>query len=93
MNRLWVISYDISEDRQRLAVERELLKVGDRVQYSVFECYLHRSQVPLLAERLAALIAPGTDSLRFYPLCTWCQERISWHGRGLVPDDPACYII
>ncbi len=92
-NRLWLISYDIADDRLRLQIEQVLLTVGDRVQYSVFECWLsHDSAQRLLAEWAPRLDAE-TDSLRAYPLCVWCRDRVSWHGRGKRPEDPAYWII
>jgi CRISPR-associated protein Cas2 len=35
-----VVSYDISHDRRRARLSRELKNFGTRVQYSVFECVL-----------------------------------------------------
>lgn len=52
---LWVVAYDISEDRERDQAERVLLGFGFRVQKSVFECRITRGQGKQLKERLACL--------------------------------------
>ena len=82
MHRLWLIAYDIVEDKTRLRVERALLALGDRVQWSVFEVVLAPHEQTQLQATLLALIDSSADSVRFYPLCHWCQERVSWQGLG-----------
>jgi CRISPR-associated protein Cas2 len=80
----YVISYDIEEDRKRTRLANLLLDYGDRVQQSVFEA-------ELTAEALQELLAKATreiedeDSLRVYPLCGTCEERIQNFGRSTGP--------
>ena len=82
MQRLWIVAYDISNDRHRSRVERCLLAVGERVQWSVFEAFLTPEGQRRLQAELDPWIDPDTDSLRWYPLCLWCQQEIEWLGKG-----------
>lgn len=93
MNRLWMVCYDISDDRARRAVAESLLGVGERIQESVFECTMGMDGLRALLDRLAELIDPGSDSLRAYPLCAWCEGRVAWLGLGRRSDDPDLWIV
>lgn len=79
---LWVVSYDISDDRRRDRVAKLMLSYGERVQYSVFECRLKDADVKELAAGLAGLISPGGDSIRMYRLCSQCQEKMVLKGQA-----------
>lgn len=91
--RLWLISYDISDDRNRRTVEKLLLAKGKRVNYSVFECYLSAFAFESLWAALAAAIDTGTDSLRCYPLCTWCEQNICLQGKGKKHENPTDWVL
>jgi CRISPR-associated protein Cas2 len=80
--RLWLISYDISDDASRRVVEKRLIACGDRVNFSVFECYLSATEFKKLQFELYIQINVKTDSLRCYPLCTWCENKLEWQGLG-----------
>lgn len=83
MKRLWMIAYDIADHRARRRVERELLDVAARVQESVFEGHFSPAELHALKRRLAEHLDTGSDSLRCYPLCAWCQEDLGIQGRGV----------
>jgi CRISPR-associated protein Cas2 len=63
---IYLVCYDIEDDRERNRVAKALLRHGRRVQYSVFE--LHRMSPAArrnLAAELAGIVSdPG--SVRFY---------------------------
>ena len=79
--RLWIVSYDIADDRRRRRLERGLKALGERVQYSVFECCLTIPEARFHLARLAQELDGRADSLRAYPLCAWCAERIEGIGQ------------
>ena len=93
MQRLWLIAYDIVDDKTRLRVERALLKLGERVQWSVFEAFLSAHEQRRLQADLASLIVSEADSVRFYPLCRWCQARVNWQGDGRRNVGPCVLIV
>ncbi len=72
---LWLICYDVSDDRQRSRVAETLEECGTRVQKSVFEVEASSAQIGRLAARLERLLDLATDSLRSYPLCEGCRRR------------------
>lgn len=80
-----LISYDVATTDQ--AGQRRLRRVaqvcknyGQRVQYSVFECILDPAQWTRMRQRLADVIDPEQDSLRFYFLGTNWQKRVEHIG-------------
>jgi CRISPR-associated protein Cas2 len=87
-----VVTYDIANDRRRLQVSSELENFGDRVNYSVFECRLEPGTIALLRKRLAELIEPGEDNVRYYVLCDACVTKIEVQGKKGVTRD-AGYVI
>lgn len=91
--KLWMVTYDISDDRARRGIEKKLKGVGERVQWSVFECYLSTPQLEELFRTLVSLIEPEHDSLRAYPFCRWCDNKLQWHGKGRRTDDPDLWIV
>lgn len=81
MRRLWMVAYDIEDDGVRRKVANILKNHGERVQFSVFECYLAPEQFLDLRAKLTGLLQPE-DSLRWYPLCKWCRGAIFQQGQG-----------
>lgn len=77
-----VVSYDVPDDRRRLKVMKTLEGYGQRVQYSVFECWLTGASYGQLRQRLGKLIDGKEDDVRFYELCKSCQAARKGLGRG-----------
>jgi CRISPR-associated endonuclease Cas2 len=82
MRRLWMVTYDIGDDRCRRKVEQVLSAFGERVQRSVFECRLTVDEAKFYFARLAGMLNAETDSLRAYPFCAACEPEIGWLGIG-----------
>lgn len=77
---LILVAYDVStvtpEGRRRLRrVAKVCQNYGQRVQNSVFECWVDAAQWVTLRAAVSAEIDPESDSLRFYFL----GDR--WRGR------------
>lgn len=90
--RLWVIAYDIVEDKTRRQVERTLLGIGDRVQYSVFEATLTMAEMRKTKAAVGAMLQEG-DNVLFYPLCTWCENSVGALGLGRRASDPSVIVL
>jgi CRISPR-associated endonuclease Cas1 len=73
-------------------VDGHEITFGERVQYSVFECRLKEDQLALLRSRVAKLVDPEEDSVRFYRLCAECVRHIEIQGLGVVKEDPEIYL-
>lgn len=87
-----VISYDIPDDKRRTKIHSVLKSYGQWVQLSVFECQLTATQYAKLRSRLAKLIKPDTDSIRFYFLCACCEDKIERIG-GEQPLDTTVFFV
>jgi len=82
MSRLWMIAYDIVDDARRRRIADILENFGRRVQWSVFECQLGRNELDELRLLLQAEMDQEMDSIRWYPVCEWCRDRVVWQGQG-----------
>ena len=91
VTHLWLITYDISADGRRQKVHNILKDYGKRVQYSVFECHLSGRQLSVLRARLLAEI-DSADSLRWYPLCSWCSDTVFFQGLKSLPEDEGFFL-
>ncbi len=82
-----LISYDIPDDKRRTKVAKALENFGTRVQYSVFECVLTRTQLDEVRKRLTAVVYLPEDSVRFYFLPEDAVPKIAILGQGTVTVD------
>lgn len=80
---IYLVCFDIQDDKSRRRVGKELLKHGRRVQYSVFEvAFKQANQLDNLKPRLKKHLEPG-DDLRFYFL-----PKIARDSSYTIEDDP-----
>ena len=89
---LYVVAYDIPSDRRRRKVHKTLCGFGQWTQYSLFECYLTKKERLTLGGRLDRLLEPEEDSVRFYPLCTACVDRVETVGSE-APEEELVFIV
>ena len=81
---MWcVIAYDIVDDKRRNKIASTLEGYGDRVQYSVFECNLSRSELKELTDKLKEHLDPEVDSIRIYMICESCRVKMEVIGLGM----------
>lgn len=74
---MYLVSYDIAEDRKRTKIAKELENFGKRVQYSVFECDIDQRKLNELYERLVNLMSDVEDgNIRIYSICRNCEEKL-----------------
>lgn len=88
----YVVAYDIPDDKRRTKVHQILLGFGKWTQYSLFECFLSKKELVLLQAKLAKHLVAKEDSIRFYPLCANCVEKVQTIG-GPPPAEDLVYII
>jgi len=71
----WLVCYDVRDpDRLRKAA-KHLEGYGERMQYSVFRCWLTRLEQERLRWELTELLAPEDDVL-LIPVCGSCAAGI-----------------
>ena len=91
----WVVAYDVPDDRRRARLALVLEDFGDRMQYSVFEVLAEGEDLATLRERIAGVIDPREDKVRFYALCDACVEKAFDLGKveGKAFDQPDVIIV
>lgn len=72
-----VIAYDVSSTRKRSKIAKLLEACGRRVNRSVFECMLSKSQFAKIRNTIEALVNKKTDSVVYYTLCVNCYCNIN----------------
>jgi CRISPR-associated protein Cas2 len=77
---LYLVCYDIGNDRRRYQVAKLLKSYGLRVQKSVFECVLDDRQYEFLHKKLINYIKRQEDQLRFYPLPERSRQQVKILG-------------
>ncbi|MBI5181807.1 MAG: CRISPR-associated endonuclease Cas2 [Nitrospirae bacterium] len=75
MKQFIVVAYDISDDKRRNKICDILLSYGQRVNYSVFECFLKEKEIQKLKDRIERHLKRGKDIVLYYYLCKACLER------------------
>ncbi len=90
---MYVLVYDIVNDRRRARLHRALKDYGTPVQRSVFEFDLSPKEVREMMERVEALISLEEDTVRLYRLCAACLTETRILGEGTLSLDPNFYII
>lgn len=74
---LYLICFDIHEEARLRNVAILLENHGQRVQKSVFECYLNDTEKENLKNQLKHLIDPQQDKINIYPLCQKDEKKIT----------------
>lgn len=89
---LYIIAYDISNDKRRSKVHKALSGFGEWTQFSLFECFLTDKDLVQLRAKLDDSIDPEHDSVRFYPICEGCQKSVQTIGSP-APEERVSYIL
>lgn len=95
--RMYVLSYDITDDRRRAKMHSLLESQGHRVQRSVFELIITPEGLEALLKQATepSRFNSETDSLRCYPLCPSCHQGAKVLGRNepppVVPGQPLVF--
>jgi len=90
---LYLVCYDISDDKIRYQVSERLLDFGARIQESVFECLLDAAQYERLVAALDRIRLDELDKVRIYKVCANCVEAVKIYGPGEVSRDPDFYLV
>lgn len=82
---MYLVSYDIQQDKLRRKIADELKNYGVRVQYSVFLCEISAARFQKMKERLFALASNMENgSIQIYPLCENCMGKVILIGKPIV---------
>jgi CRISPR-associated protein Cas2 len=73
--RWWLVCYDVRDPERLRRTAKHLEGYGERMQYSVFRCWLTRREMERLRWELTEIVAPEDDVL-LIPLCEGCVGGI-----------------
>jgi CRISPR-associated protein Cas2 len=92
---MYLVAYDIPDDRRRGRLAQVLLAFGMRVQESVFECDLQaKNELTSMITHIRREIIPDDgDHVRIYRLCADCLAQTIILGEGNIATDPDLIII
>lgn len=74
--RWWLVCYDVRDAKRLRRTARQLEGYGQRMQFSVFRCWLTPARLQQLRWELTEILKPEDDVL-VIPLCARCVEGIS----------------
>lgn len=81
---IYVVSYDIADDKMRRKLAKLLEGYGVRIQYSVFECQLTEKRFQKMYREIFQLTEKECEgSVRFYTLCKNCEGKTVTIGKPL----------
>ena len=86
--RWWLVCYDIHDPKRLRRTAMVLEGAGQRVQHSVFRCWMTPAQLQELRWELTQVLDP-TDELLIIPLCPRCVAGMqTTHSSRNDPDWP-----
>ena len=68
MRLLYIVTYDITDDKRWRRVFKLMRGYGDHLQYSVFRCELSERERADLTGKLAEMIKKDEDQVLLFPL-------------------------
>ena len=89
----FLVCFDISDDRMRYRVGKELAHYGLRVQRSVFEITLRSGEELTALQKTLRPWVEDDDDLRFYPLCRACRQKAISVDGARVAAFPAAVLV
>ena len=96
MRNTFLVCYDISDERRLRKVHKTMSGLGDRVQYSVFECQFSQADLARCRHALSKLIHHREDQVLFVdlgPVEGRGDRVITALGRAYSTLDSPCIIV
>ena len=89
---LYVVAYDIPDDKRRTQVHKTLKGFGQWTEFSLFECFLTRKELLQMRAKLNEHLHAGKDRVRIYLICENCLPKIETIGIP-KPIEDTSYIV
>lgn len=90
---LVLVVYDIPKDRCRNRLAKFLEGYGRRVQKSAFECFMDRSEMMKLFQKVQQMVDPAEDNVRFYWITESALSQVLTIGSNVPAPPPDSIII
>lgn len=85
-SKWWLVSYDVHDEKRLRKCAKLMEGYGERVQYSVFRCWMGVLEMERLRWELTERLAPE-DEVMLIPLCSRCVDGIlGIHGTDRPSD-------
>lgn len=84
---IYIIAYDIADNKRRRRIAKTLESWGYRIQESVFQFRLETATLARVRSSLAVLISDAEDVIHIYPICSSCADRADILGAAIALDD------
>lgn len=88
-----IVVYDIADNKRRERLRKALLRFGNRVQYSVFECELTSRQIEKMAKAIRSIMLEEKDNVRYYQICKNCVQSVEVFGGNPLTTIKDVYVI
>lgn len=96
MRQVFLVTYDIRDDRRLRLVYKKMRGFGDHLQYSVFRCPLTESRKVRMIAELSDIIDHGSDQVLIFdlgPEGSRRSEQVEALGQKyLTPDHDAIIV-
>lgn len=76
--KLWIIAYDIANNKRRRRIVKIIEKYGKRANFSVFECMLTEYQLIHTKTKISKILDATEDKIIFYPICLNCYSKVEY---------------
>jgi CRISPR-associated protein Cas2 len=90
---LYLVTYDVVDDRKRARLAKLMQDYGHRVQKSVFECLLEERRFLRLVIEAEKRIDFNEDSIRYYLLCGRCRHAVRISGFGVPTGEEEVMVV
>lgn len=91
MKQLYLIAYDISNDKKRKKISDILDGCGERINLSVYECMLTEVQKENIIEQFKEIMDKN-DIVKIYFICSACYAKSIHLGRKEPPKETNVFI-
>ncbi len=93
MSQFYVICFDVCDKKRLRQVAIQMQNFGQRVQCSIFECYLDSKKLKKLKGRLESIINSKEDHIRYYSICEKDKAKILIDGHGTVQQEADYHLL
>lgn len=96
MRKIYLVTYDIRDEKRLRKVFRTMRDWGDHIQYSVFECQLSPMDLTRLKAELKEIIHCSQDQVLFVdlgPAAGRGERVIEAIGQPYTNIDSPCFIV
>ncbi|AFZ11551.1 CRISPR-associated protein, Cas2 family [Crinalium epipsammum PCC 9333] len=88
-----VVVYDIPDDKRRVKLSNFLEGYGNRIQWSVFECFISLNEMRELYQKVKKQVKPAEDNVRFYWMSDEAVSMTLTIGSENPEPPPKYYVI